>query len=112
MMNSSWLVRVASAAKNPQESPYGCTPLLTPGILSARTLPNRAAELAVRQAFDAFHMAAREGFRLQDVCNARLAQRRKAKRPSNDARSTSTSSSFSSSSSGIITFFLKLIELN
>jgi serine/threonine protein kinase len=115
LLNCPWV-------KGNDEYQYGSTPLLTPGILSSRSIP-RAAELGVKQAFDAFHMAAREGFRLQvtfcftwnfsnwttnffsvklfqEVCNARLAQRRKAKRSSNDARSNSTSSSFSSSSSG------------
>jgi len=92
LLNCPWV-------KGNNEYQYGSTPLLTPGILSSRSIP-RAAELGVKQAFDAFHMAAREGFRLQEVCNARLAQRRKAKRSSNDARSNSTSSSFSSSSSG------------
>ncbi|KAK4030359.1 ribosomal protein S6 kinase alpha-5 isoform X1 [Daphnia magna] len=93
VMASSWLVPKI------REPPLGFTPLMTPGILSIRSFA-KTTELAVKQTIDAFHMAAREGFRLQDVCNARLAQRRKAKRSSNDARSVSTSSSFSSSSSG------------
>ena len=37
---------------------------MTPGILSIRSFP-KATELAVKQTIDAFHMAAREGFRLQ-----------------------------------------------
>ena len=55
-LNCNWLKE--------KESQYGSTPLLTPGILSNRSVP-RAAELGVKQAFNAFHMAAREGFRLQ-----------------------------------------------
>jgi len=58
VLNCNWLKE--------KESQYGSTPLLTPGILSNRTVP-RAAEMGVTQAFNAFHMAAREGFRLQ-VC--------------------------------------------
>ncbi len=57
LLNCPWV-------KGNNEYQYGSTPLLTPGILSSRSIP-RAAELGVKQAFDAFHMAAREGFRLQ-----------------------------------------------
>jgi len=56
IMSSSWLLY------DNQDS----NSLLTPGILSKRSFP-RAAEIAVKQTIDAFHMAAREGFRLQ-VC--------------------------------------------
>lgn len=37
---------------------------MSPGVLSTRLFP-RAAELAIKETIDAFHMAAREGFRLQ-----------------------------------------------
>ena len=57
LLNCPWV-------KGNNEYQYGSTPLLTPGILSSRSIP-RAADLGVKQAFDAFHMAAREGFRLQ-----------------------------------------------
>ena len=57
LLASSWLLNC-----DQQESIF----LLTPSILSIRSFP-RAAEMAVKQTFDAFHMAAREGFRLQ-VC--------------------------------------------
>ena len=45
---------------------YSATPLMTPTILSARpTLTGPvSAEAGVKQAFHAFHMATREGFRL------------------------------------------------
>lgn len=71
------------------------TPLMTPDVLTAST----SAEHGVASAFNAFHKATREGFRLQDVVNAQLAQRRRMKKSSVDNRSFSTSSSFSSSSS-------------
>lgn len=80
---------------------FSATPLMTPTILSARpTLTGPiSAEAGVKQAFHAFHMATREGFRLLDVSNARLAQRRKNKKSSTDARSHSSTSSLSSTSS-------------
>lgn len=82
-------------------SVFSATPLMTPTILSARpTLSGPVtAEAGVKQAFHAFHMATREGFRLLDVSNARLAQRRKNKKSSTDARSHSSTSSLSSTSS-------------
>jgi len=58
VLSSNWLLY------DNQES----NSLLTPGILSIRSFP-RAVEIAVKQTIDAFHMAAREGFRLQ-VCSA------------------------------------------
>lgn len=72
-------------------------PLMTPDVLTGST--PRSAEHAVASAFNAFHKATRQGFRLQDVVNAKLAQRRRMKKSSADNRSFSTSSSFSSSSS-------------
>ncbi|RZF38034.1 hypothetical protein LSTR_LSTR006433 [Laodelphax striatellus] len=75
------------------------TPLMTPDVLTAAGSTHRSAEIAVKHAFSAFHQAHREGFRLQDVVNAKLAQRRRMKKSSTDNRSFSTSSSFSSSSS-------------
>ncbi|XP_046400105.1 ribosomal protein S6 kinase alpha-5 isoform X2 [Ischnura elegans] len=81
-----------------QSSLYSCTPLMTPDILTAGS-SHRATEMGMRATFDAFHRAHREGFRLQEVSHAKLAQRRRMKKSSNDARSNSTSSSFSTSSS-------------
>ncbi|XP_018901176.1 ribosomal protein S6 kinase alpha-5 isoform X2 [Bemisia tabaci] len=75
------------------------TPLMTPGILTGGSSA-RSAELGISLTFSAFHQAHREGFTLQDVGKAKLAQRRRMKKSSNDNRSFSTSSSFSSSSSG------------
>jgi len=94
-------LRMASLVANPwvQGCDVSATPLMTPDVLTAGS-SNRSAELGVKHAFKAFHQARREGFRLQDVGNAKLAQRRRLKKKSsNDIRSCSTSSSFSSSSS-------------
>jgi len=85
-----------------QDSSVSATPLMTPTILSARPYTGGitvTAEDGVKQAFNAFHKATREGFRLLDVSNARLAQRRKNKKSSTDARSHSSTSSLSSTSS-------------
>ncbi|OXA45178.1 Ribosomal protein S6 kinase alpha-5 [Folsomia candida] len=70
--------------------------LATPSILIKS---QRGAETAVGKTFNAFHMAQKEGFRLQDIASSKsqLAQRRKIKK-STDGRSSS-SSNFSSASS-------------
>ncbi|XP_018323362.1 ribosomal protein S6 kinase alpha-5 isoform X2 [Agrilus planipennis] len=68
--------------------------LMTPGVLSS----SGSAERGLQATFDAFHKAEKEGFRLQDVLNAKLAQRRRLKKSSSDNLSTS-SSSFTSESS-------------
>ncbi|XP_021945279.1 ribosomal protein S6 kinase alpha-5 isoform X3 [Folsomia candida] len=70
--------------------------LATPSILIRS---HRGAETAVGKTFNAFHMAQKEGFRLQDIASSKsqLAQRRKIKK-STDGRSSS-SSNFSSASS-------------
>ncbi|XP_064621307.1 ribosomal protein S6 kinase alpha-5-like isoform X2 [Lineus longissimus] len=75
------------------------TPLMTPDILSAGS---SKISQQLNATMGAFHMAAREGFRLQDVGKAPLAQRRKLKKSSEDARS-STSSSGSARSNGSLT---------
>lgn len=77
---------------------FATVPLMTPDVLTTGSSA-RSAEINVAQIFSAFHQAHREGFRLQDVVNAKLAQRRRNKKSSLDNRSFSTSSSFSSSSS-------------
>lgn len=69
-----------------------CTPLMTPNILSSLSSP-RAAETALKATLNAFHKATRDGFRLQDVSAAPLAQRRKQKQSSTDAGSSSSLSS-------------------
>ncbi|XP_034234012.1 ribosomal protein S6 kinase alpha-5-like [Thrips palmi] len=77
---------------------FATVPLMTPDVLTTGSSA-RSAEINVAQIFSAFHQAHREGFRLQDVVNAKLAQRRRNKKSSLDNRSFSTSSTFSSSSS-------------
>ncbi|XP_014251762.1 ribosomal protein S6 kinase alpha-5-like isoform X2 [Cimex lectularius] len=87
LLENSWL----------QGCTVASTPLMTPDVLTGAA--PRTVEHGVASAFSAFHKATREGFRLQDVFNAKLAQRRRLKKSSIDNRSFSTSSSFSSSSS-------------
>lgn len=77
--------------------PYSSTPLMTPNVLSSLSSP-RAAETALNATLEAFHRATRDGFRLQDVSAAPLAQRRKQKHSSTDAGSSSSLSSDISSS--------------
>ncbi|KAK9877248.1 hypothetical protein WA026_016990 [Henosepilachna vigintioctopunctata] len=70
-------------------------PLMTPDILSA----SAQAERTVTDTLNAFHQAEREGFRLQDVLNAKLAQRRRLKKSSSEKDSTSPCTSFTSDGS-------------
>lgn len=79
---------------------FSQTPLHTPGVLYSTS---NALQQQLVQTMDAFHRATREGFRLQDVANAPLAQRRQQKRNSMDARSSSSDSTASSPSSSTIT---------
>lgn len=67
--------------------------LQTPGVLTN----TNTVQLQFTATMDAFHKATREGFRLQDVNKAPLAQRRKQKKAS-DERSESTDSSQSNGS--------------
>lgn len=76
---------------------YSSTPLMTPDVLCSLSSP-RAAETALNVTLHAFHKATRDGFRLQDVSAAPLAQRRKQKQSSTDAGSSSSLSSDISSS--------------
>lgn len=80
----------------------GHTPLRTPGVLSSCSATVNSQLSAT---WDAFHLATREGLRLQDVSSAPLAKRRKMKKNSGDNRSSSSDSNNSSSttSSGGIT---------
>ncbi|KAJ8919730.1 hypothetical protein NQ315_006258, partial [Exocentrus adspersus] len=64
------------------------TPLMTPDVL----LTGTSAEKSLQTTFNAFHKAQREGFRLQDVLNAKLAQRRRMKKSSSENNSSSSSS--------------------
>ncbi|KAH1010205.1 ribosomal protein S6 kinase alpha-5 isoform X2 [Dendroctonus ponderosae] len=61
--------------------------LRTPDILSART----STERTLQTTFTAFHQAEREGFRLQEVRSAKLAQRRRMKNSYTGTNSTSSS---------------------
>uniref|UniRef100_A0A8D8Y790 non-specific serine/threonine protein kinase n=1 Tax=Cacopsylla melanoneura TaxID=428564 RepID=A0A8D8Y790_9HEMI len=102
-VNPAQRIRMIDLLSNPWTN--GCdvssTPLMTPDILVGST-NQRSAEMKVKETFKLFRLAQKEGFRLQDVTSAKLAQRRKNKNISNDnSRSfSSTSSSLSSSSSG------------
>nr|KAG5714594.1 hypothetical protein BaRGS_007040 [Batillaria attramentaria] len=80
----------------------GHTPLRTPGVLSSCSATVNSQLSAT---WDAFHLATREGLRLQDVSSAPLAKRRKMKKNSVDNRSSSTDSnnSTSTTSSGGVT---------
>lgn len=64
------------------------TPLMTPDVLSS----SGSTEKGLQTTFNAFHKAHKEGFRLQDVSSAKLAQRRRLKKSSSDNNSTSSSS--------------------
>lgn len=83
LRNNSWIKKASTS--------NCCTPLVTPDVLghNATSMFNVKSQLAVTM--DVFHQAHREGFRLQDVTKAPLAQRRKMKR-SSDARSSSSDS--------------------
>lgn len=77
--------------------PYSETLLMTPSILSSSTA---STEQSLHLTFQAFHRAQEEGFRLQDVFKAKLAQRRKLKKTSSTSSgSTSTYSSICSTQS-------------
>ncbi|XP_049819509.1 ribosomal protein S6 kinase alpha-5 isoform X2 [Aethina tumida] len=78
LQNNSW---VQGSQNFPQ------TPLMTPDVLTGTP-----AELSLQTTFNAFHRAQREGFRLQDVSIAKLAQRRRLKKSSSDNNSSSSSS--------------------
>lgn len=79
LRNNSWL-------QGCQNFPQ--TPLVTPDVLLSST----SAEKSLQTTFIAFHKAQKEGFRLQDVLTAKLAQRRRLKKSSSDNNSSSSSS--------------------
>lgn len=79
LRNNSW---VQGCQNFPQ------TPLVTPDVLLSST----SAEKSLQTTFNAFHKAQKEGFRLQDVLTAKLAQRRRLKKSSSDNNSSSSSS--------------------
>lgn len=70
------------------------TPLMTPDMLSKSI----STERGLQTTFNAFHKAENEGFRLQDVLNAKLAQRRRLKKSSSD-NTSNFSCSFTSEGS-------------
>jgi ribosomal protein S6 kinase alpha-5 len=74
---------------------FSLTPLVTPNVLSLNPSSVTSVRSQINFAMDAFHKAHREGFRLQDVTKAPLAKRRKLKKSSEDARSSSSDSSAS-----------------
>lgn len=78
LLKNSWI-------QGKQQLPQ--TPLMTPELLAS----TESAERKVTDTFNAFHKAQREGFRLQDVLTAKLAQRRKQKKSSSDKDSASSS---------------------
>lgn len=89
-------MRMSDLRKNPWvqgNQNYIETPLMTPDVLSS----SGSAEKGLQTTFNAFHKAQREGFRLQDVLSAKLAQRRRLKKSSSD--NNSSSSSFTSEGS-------------
>ncbi|CAH1791260.1 unnamed protein product [Owenia fusiformis] len=74
---------------------YNQTPLMTPDVLnySSKNPKKRSVKSQLNNTIKAFQIAAREGFRLQDVNNAPLAQRRIKKKSSTASRSSSSSES-------------------
>lgn len=70
-----------------------CTPLVTPGVLSLNPSSMTSVQRQIKVTMDSFHEAYREGFRLQDVTKAPLAQRRRKKKSSE--RSSSSESGHS-----------------
>jgi len=74
---------------------FSGTPLVTPDVLSFSKSSVTTVKTKVNATMDAFHKAHRQGFRLQDVNNAPLAQRRKKKKSSAETRSSSSDSAHS-----------------
>ena len=87
LKRDSWLMRN-------NNSVFSEKTLLTPGVLTS----TNNVQMQLTATMEAFHKATREGFTLQEVHKAPLAQRRKQKKGS-DERSESTDSSHSSGSS-------------
>merc|ERR1712127_330643 len=97
LCNSPWVA--AAAAQGPASQPC----LLTSSLLIAEP-----TERCLKQTYDAFHNATREGFRLTPVSSAssKLLQKRKLKQSVSSETSTSSlsdRSSFGSKSSGSLT---------
>lgn len=95
-VNPNQRLRMADLRNNPWvqgSQNFLQTPLMTPDVLCS----SDSAEKGLQTTFSAFHKAQREGFRLQDVLSAKLAQRRRLKKSSSD--NNSSSSSFTSEGS-------------
>ena len=90
LTQNEWLLRN-------NESIFPQNTLRTPGVLSHGS---NYLQFQISATMNAYHKAEREGFRLQDVNKAPLAQRRKKKNNSVDGRSESSDSSNSTHSSG------------
>ena len=90
LTKNEWLLRN-------NESIFPQNTLRTPGVLSHGS---NYLQFQISATMNAYHKAEREGFRLQDVNKAPLAQRRKKKKDSVDGRSESSDSSNSTHSSG------------
>ena len=90
LTQNEWLLRN-------NESIFPQNTLRTPGVLSHGS---NYLQFQISATLNAYHKAEREGFRLQDVNKAPLAQRRKKKNNSVDGRSESSDSSNSTHSSG------------
>ena len=97
LCNSPWIAAASSQ-----------TPASQPCLLTASLLVAEPTERCLKQTYDAFHNATREGFRLTPVSSAssKLLQKRKLKQSVSSETSTSSisdRSSFGSKSSGSLT---------
>ena len=90
LTKNEWLLRN-------NNSLFPQTTLRTPNVL---VHGSNYLQVQISATMDAYHKAEREGFRLQDVNKAPLAQRRKKKNNSSDGRSESSDSSNSTHSTG------------
>ena len=78
LRSSTWL-------KGSLASSQSITPLVTPDVLSLTHKTMNTVNGKINRTLEAFHLAHREGFRLQNVDAAPLAQRRKKKRSSSSS---------------------------
>ncbi|XP_060577857.1 ribosomal protein S6 kinase alpha-5-like isoform X1 [Ruditapes philippinarum] len=83
LKENEWLLRNNNSMFSEKTLP-------TPGVLNTTS---NTLQLQFSATLDAFHKATREGFRLQDVNKAPLAQRRKKKKASDERSSTDSSHS-------------------
>lgn len=83
LKKNEWLLRNNNSMFSEKTLP-------TPGVLNTTS---NTLQMQFSATMDAFHKATREGFRLQDVNKAPLAQRRKKKKASDERSSTDSSQS-------------------